>query len=61
MQTLGVPVSPPPLKERPHENVESTWLEMMIISVDLSDIFYFLLFALVLFSPTRDVPGKRND
>lgn len=43
----GSRVAPPPLKERPHENVYSAWLEM-IISVGFSGIFYLLLFVLVL-------------
>lgn len=45
---MGPQVSPPPLKERPREHVDSRWLEM-IIFVDSSDIFYFLLFVSVLF------------
>lgn len=46
MQAIGPQVSPPPFKERAHENVESTWLER-IISVGFSALFSLLLFVLV--------------
>ena len=48
LQAIRPQVSPPPFKERPHENVEATWLER-IISVGFSALFSLLLFVLVFF------------
>lgn len=56
MQAMGSHVFPPPLKERPQENAESTWLEM-IVSVGFSGLFYFPYWYWFSFSHTRDVPG----